>query len=163
MRIIIDSSTLINLINGETLMQVSLIPSLSLLICDNILEYEILNPVQKIYVETLIAASNLSLFKSDVTLTEFSILKSKYDLGFGETECIAICKKHGFVIACDDNKARKCAIKEISHSRVIGSLYLIREAVRANIISAEKAKEIFMLIKTKGGFIPNISLTYFNE
>lgn len=160
---VLDACSIINLINGGVLHRIALIPGYKIYIGDHLLEQEILNPAQKIIVESLILNGKLILLESDITLSEFTSLKIKYNLGDGETECIALCKKHDFNIVSDDSKARKSSIKELGTQRVYGSLFILRESVRANLLSCEEAKKVFAMMKIKGGFLPDINDDYFCE
>src|ERR1700733_14212860 len=98
MNVVLDACTLINLINGEVLQKVSLLPDFYLYVGDNILEQEILDHAQKLYIELLISNSEIKILQSSVSLNEFIDLKSKYGLGDGETECLALCKNNNFYI-----------------------------------------------------------------
>jgi predicted nucleic acid-binding protein len=163
MEIILDACTIINLINGEVLQEISLISNHTIYICDNILEEEILDSAQKLFIEALIIKGHVKLLESDVTLAEFTSLSSRYNLGFGELECLALCKKHFFHIATDDANARKFAKAELGTEKVIGSLYLIRDAVRNLALNEQEAKNAFKMMKIKGGFLPNIEDSYFTS
>jgi len=160
MEIVLEACSIINLINGELLQHISLIPNMSLYICDTLVEQEILDPAQKLFIETLIINGNVKLLKSDVTLTEFSSLKTLYNLGFGEIECLAFCKKHSYCIASDDFKARAACSKELGKSNVVGTLFLLREAVRNTSLSCEEAVKAYLLMRQKGGFLPNVNNDY---
>jgi predicted nucleic acid-binding protein len=162
MNIILDACTIINLLNGQVLQDILSIPQIGIYIGDNFVDKEIsLNLSQKIIVESLIDAQKIVLLESDITLSEFTQLKKRYDLGNGETECIALCKKHGYYVATDDWKARNAAAIELGDSKVIGSLFLLRETVRKKIISCSTAKQSYLLMKQRGGFLPKIDEEYF--
>lgn len=163
MDIVIDACSLINLINGQVLHKILLIPANTFYVGDNLLEQEILNDGQKLLIEAFLIDNKIQLLQSTVTLSEFKILKSRYGLGDGETECMAICKNYNFCIATDDGKARKCSVKELRKGNVIGSLYLLREAVRNDLLTCEEAKEAFTLMKKSGGFLPKIDDNYLCE
>ena len=163
MNVVVDACTLINLINGQVLQEVPLLSSHNIYVSDNLLDQEILNQSQKIFIEFLISENKIILLEFDLLLSDFTALKLKYDLGDGETESIALCKKHHFLIASDDFKARKCAIKELGEERIVGSLYFLRELVRQNFISCEDAKISFKAMKRKGGYLPKINDNYFCE
>jgi predicted nucleic acid-binding protein len=162
MNIILDACTIINLINGQSFHSVISIPGLSIFVGDNLIDQEIsLNIAQKIIIESAVNENKITLLLSNVTLADFSTLKAIYELGNGETECIALCKLLGYHIATDDWKARSAATVEIGVSKVIGSLFLLREAVRKKILTCTEAQNSFLLMKKKGGFLPNIDLEYF--
>jgi predicted nucleic acid-binding protein len=162
MNIILDACTIINLINGQSFHSVISTPGLSIFVGDNLIDQEIsLNIAQKMIIESAIKENKITLLTSIVTLTDFTTLKRAYDLGNGETECIALCKILGYHIATDDWKARSAATIEIGDSKVIGSLFLLRETVRKKTLTCSDAQNSFLLMKKKGGFLPKIDLEYF--
>ncbi len=59
--IVLDSSAIINLINGECIYEILTTPDQNFYVGDLIAEQEILNPVQKVVVETLIEKGMLTL------------------------------------------------------------------------------------------------------
>lgn len=161
MHVVLDACTLINLINGQILKSVSLLPGYKLFIIDNLLEQEILNESQRIYINVLVSTSVITIIESPVTVTEFLSLKEKYDLGAGELECIALCRKQGLHMASDDRKARKCAAAELQTTQVIGSLYFLKALVQEKLVEAIEAKECLALMKKKGAYLPNVDEFYF--
>lgn len=160
MKLILDACTIINLINGQALDKVAQMLSYTFYISDFLLEQELLSNSHKIFIEALLLQGKITLITSDTALSEFTGLKSKYNLGDGETECIALCKKHNYSIATDDRKARINAVKELSEDRVVGSLYLLREAVRNNILTCEQGVTSYLLMKAEGGFLPKVDEKY---
>lgn len=161
MHVILDASSIINLINGDMLQRTATIPAMSFYVGDGLLETEILNDFQKIMLDTLIADGKIGLLETSISLSEYVKLKDKYDLGSGETECIALCRSYRYIICSDDKKARKAASAELGESNVIGSLFILKEAVKHEIVTCNAAKESFALMKHKGGFLPNIPVDYF--
>jgi predicted nucleic acid-binding protein len=160
MDMILDACSLINLINGGLLQKIVALASTQFHVGEILLEQEILDNVQKLKVNTLIANKDLSLLPSNILLSQFIALKNKYGLGDGETECIALCKNLNFAISTDDLKARKCAKTELGSQFVFGSLYLMRELVRAGTISCQEALTAYKEMITHGGFLPNVDATY---
>ena len=160
MNLVLDACTIINLINGQVLHKIAQLVGYTLYVSDNLIEQELLNQPQKILAETLMIKKSVTLIQSDVTLSEFILLKERYKLGDGETECIAICKKKNYCIATDDRKARASAINELGQTKVVGSLYLLREAVRTNIFSCTDAVNAYNCMKQKGGFLPDVNEEY---
>jgi predicted nucleic acid-binding protein len=127
------------LINGNLLQIVVDLPTFFFFVGDNVIDQEILDQVQRLKVVTIIGENKIKLLDSNVTFSQFTHLKKKYNLGDGETECMALCKNYGYVIASDDQKARTSSIVELGEGRVIGSLYLIRQCVRELLIDCESA------------------------
>jgi predicted nucleic acid-binding protein len=161
MDVVLDACSLINLINGDVLGKILRIPGFTYLIGIIVNEEccEIEN--QKIIIEDFVRAGLLKIHDKDVELSAFVALKTKYQLGDGETESIALITENGHSISSDDAKARSSALYEVGTSRVIGSLFLLRQAVRDKLMSCDDAKTAFLLMKVKGGFLPNIDDEYF--
>ena len=90
-----------------------------------------------------------------LALHDFVKLLDRYDLGYGETECIAFCTSEGLSLCSDDAKARKAAEIELGASRVVGTLYLLRECVRSNLLTKAEAMLAYELMKVRGAFLPD--------
>lgn len=157
---ILDACSVINLLNGGLLQKTVTLASTKFHIGEILLEQEILDNVQKLKVNTLIANKDLHLLPSNILLSQFITLKNKYGLGDGETECIALCKNLNFTISTDDLKARKCAKDELGSQFVIGSLYLTRELVRSGKISCQEALTAYKEMIRHGGFLPKVDAAY---
>ena len=96
-----------------------------------------------------------------LTSQQFADVLSLYDLGLGETECIASGKQLGLSVCTDDRAARKAAAKHIGEDRVLGSLRLIRECVCRGLISAHDAFRAYETMKARGAFLPCVSAAFF--
>ncbi|SEO14061.1 hypothetical protein [Mucilaginibacter sp. OK283] len=162
MDIVLDSSSIFNLINGDCIDNLLSIEDHDFYVGDLIFDQEILNPLQMAIIETLINKGLITLLNSEVTASRILELQAKYNLGLGETECMAICSAKGFTICTDDLRARNCSKKEIGKECVIGSLSLLRDGVRSHIITCKEAIDKYMLMRAKGGFLPaGLNTDYF--
>lgn len=162
MQVILDACTLINLINGASLQTVLSIPEFSFFVGDILLDSEILNPAQKLIIDAHISKGHIVKLTSIITLQEFLIVKQKFDLGDGETEGIALCKKGKYSFASDDWKARRSGVIEIGDAKVIGTLFLLRETVRQSLMTIQEAISCIQLMKQKGAFLPEVGESYFS-
>ena len=163
MNVVLDACSIINLINGNILHKIIAIPGYLFHVGDILLDQEILNQSQKLILLTCIKNNSIDLIESTTTLSEFNRLKQLYNLGTGETECIAICKANGNTISTDDLKARKAAVIELGdEQKVIGSLFLLRTLVVSKSITASEAYSCYLLMKQKGGFLPRIAQSFFD-
>jgi len=90
-----------------------------------------------------------------LSLHDFVDLLGRYDLGYGETECIAFCISEGLSLCSDDARARKAAEIELGASRVVGTLYLLRECVRSNLLTKAEAVLAYEQMKVRGAFLPD--------
>lgn len=162
-KIVFDSSSIINLINGEVLNDILKLQGYIFYIGNIVLEECSRVQSQKDVIEKYIQEGKIKLIEEDVDLTVFRTLKTKYNLGDGETECIGYCKGTAFKLSSDDGKARRDATTELGASHVTGSIFLLREAVRFQIIECRSAKSAFLFMKIKGGFLPEVADEYFCE
>ncbi len=161
MDIALDACTIINLINGNVIQKIAQIPGIQLFVGDTLLDQEILNPSQNIILEMLILEKKIQTLESSLTISEFLVLKKKFDLGDGETETIVLCEKHYCYMASDDKKARKCGAEYLGQDRIVGSLFLLHKAVKTSLLSVDEAMETVELMKKKGGFLPFVDREYF--
>jgi predicted nucleic acid-binding protein len=90
-----------------------------------------------------------------LSLHDFMTLLNRYALGYGEAECIAFCISEGLSFCSDDAKARKSAEAELGASRVVGTLYLLRECVRSGLLTREEAILSYEQMKVRGAFLPD--------
>jgi len=88
-------------------------------------------------------------------LHDFVTLLDRYTLGYGETECIAFCISEGISFCSDDARARKSAEAELGASRVVGTLYLLRECVRSGLLTRAEAITAYEQMKVRGAFLPD--------
>src|ERR1700744_1984331 len=113
MDIVLDTSSIINLINGSVFDRILQMVNYQFFIGEQLLNKEILNDVQKIIIAALIAKKKITVLQSVVTLSFIIELQNKFRLGLGETESIAICKISDKAICTDDLRARKLALVEL--------------------------------------------------
>jgi predicted nucleic acid-binding protein len=160
--IIIDTCSLVNLMNGNHLVSALKLSKLKFVIGPAV--YKEVSKVQdqKQIIDDLIATKKLFLWSGKMDLTVLIGLYGKYMLGDGETESIAICKLDNSLICCDDRKARSAAELEILPENCMGSLKILKLAVIDNIIKCTDAETSYLTMKHKGGFLPkNIDNSYF--
>jgi len=90
-----------------------------------------------------------------LSLHKFVALLDRYDLGYGETECIAFCVSESISLCSDDAKARKAAEIELGAPRVVGTLYLLRECVRSSLLTRAEAVLAYEQMRVRGAFLPD--------
>ena len=160
MRYAIDSSSIINLYNAGVLGVVShleqcefWLPPLVVGECEPSCATEVLALQQQ---------GRLHFFDDDSVPADLFIeLLTAHGLGNGETECIAVALTHGYNVCCDDRKAREAAGRLLAPERVIGTLRLLRWCVEAGILEGPAAYAFYILMKDKGGFLPNTEQGFF--
>src|SRR6185437_15272296 len=162
MDIVLDSSSIINLINGDCIDKILSLDTHKFFIGDQILEQEILDDLQKTILEAFIAMNKIVLLKALVTVSDIITHQKKHKLGLGETEGMVICKATGYTLCSDDLKGRTCSELELSKKRVVGTLFLLRECVLDQIIECREAVASYNLMIKKGGFLPrDFDVRYF--
>jgi len=152
--IVVDASTLINLANGECLLDVLRLPR-QIFLVSPIVKDESKTVSQLI--ETLIATRELGLVDdSIIDAAEFAQAKIDWDLDDGETECIIAAKKLNLIIATDDGLARRRAKSELGPAAVTGSIGLMKRAIAEAIFTADHAYAAFGKMRAAGGFLPDL-------
>jgi predicted nucleic acid-binding protein len=102
------------------------------------------------------------LSDEQVPASIFSTMLSRYDLGYGETECIVFATMDKICVCSDDLKARKAAKLELGDDRVIGTLFLLRECVKCKVLTPDAARGAYELMRAKGAFLPDLQDSYFD-
>jgi predicted nucleic acid-binding protein len=92
----------------------------------------------------------------------FSQILSRYDLGYGETECIVFAALDNSAVCSDDLKARKAAQAELGEGRVTGTLFLLKECVKRGVLTSQAARGAYEQMRTKGAFLPDLREDYFD-
>lgn len=161
MRVLVDSSSVINLFNAEVLHLFCAldrcefyVPPLVVGECDEPCAAELV---------TLREAGCLKFVDdTDVDGDYYLELLEAHGLGAGETECITIAAlADEYSICCDDKKARATADDVIGADRVIGTLRLLRWCVEDALIDCGQAFGTFNVMKDKGGFLPETPQSFF--
>jgi predicted nucleic acid-binding protein len=154
-----DACCLINLNNGAVLEKIATAGHRKL-VYQGLVEDELHSPaaaVRKLTAEgALTRISGSNIFASEIS----SIIR-KYDLGLGESECIAIGVKYGMVVASDDGKARAAASNEVGRARVTGSIGLLKEAVSTGALTSGEAYRAYSLMVGAGAFFPTLAANDF--
>ena len=91
----------------------------------------------------------------------FADVLARYDLGFGETECIVFASLEGMSVCSDDAKARKATQTELGEHRVTGTLFLLLECVKNDVLTADSALIAYEQMRAKGAFLPDLQDGYF--
>lgn len=160
MNCVFDASCLINLINGDRICAVLKLNAYVFLI-GPIVRSECVEHRDR--ATTLLQSGKLSEFSDQaIPASLFLQLLGKYNLGDGETECLAYCAGSKAIMASDDRRARNVALGEFGQGRVIGSLALLKQCVSEQVLTSKSALEGFELMKIRGAFLPDIGASYFD-
>lgn len=154
MIIILDASTLINLANGEVFAEIVSLPGRQFMVS------EVVRQESKTVSNAINAAvqrGDLEWVDADlIDFDEFKVALEAWGLGEGETECILAAQAMNCRVACDDGAARKIISRAIPNFPFTGSIGLLKEAVSAGILSPEQAYDAFNLMKSRGGYLPDL-------
>lgn len=161
MIIIIDASTLINLVNGEALSHIFYLPETHFLISGMVVDE---SKTIASGVNRAIDSGFLSLVDENrISMSDFIKAKAELNLGDGETECILAAEAIPCHFACDDRAARKCAQSRLGFAKVIGSIGLLQMAVKAGVLRPEEAAAAYKNMIGHGGYLPTLSPNHFDE
>lgn len=159
MIVILDASTLINLVNGGVLAQVLFLPGRAFQV-SSVVRSESRSIARAI--DGAVACQAISLVNDSlITASEFAAAKAEMNLDDGETECILAAQKMGAVVATDDRAARVKAAGKLGSQNVSGSIGLLKMLVAAGSLSPQEAYDAYQLMKERGGFLPDLKLSDF--
>ncbi len=160
MIVILDASTLINLVNGGVLRDVLGLDDFDFLV-SNMVRDEASSVAAAI--DHVVASGMLGLVDDGAISAElFRQAKAQMRLGDGETECILAAEVTGCCIACDDRLARRAAKCRLGSSECItGSIGLLRALCAAEKASPEQAFSAYTLMIERGGYLPVVSIDAF--
>lgn len=151
---ILDASTLLNLANGEVLSKVLRLPGATFQV-SAVVRDESRTIAQAI--DAAVEAGRLALVDDKlISVARFLRAKAEWGLDNGETECILAAAELGCSVACDDKAARKVISNALGEARLTGSIGLLREAVKAGLLTQAEAFAAYRLMRERGGFLPEI-------
>jgi predicted nucleic acid-binding protein len=158
--LITDASSIINLSNAGALAVVTSLPDVT--ICVSPL---VVGECEPTCAAELLAHQEQGTIHfvdpNDVSSERFLALLDEHELGEGETECLALFLDGDYVFCCDDGKARQVGTALTNEGEVVGSIRLLKWAVDAGLCTAEQAFEYYQRMKDAGGFLPDVSLEWF--
>lgn len=160
MRALLDSSSVINLVNAG---------ALELACSLNDIEWWLPPAVVDESGPTCAAATlelqqrGMLYFLDDdrVDAGRFLALLDEHRLGAGETECVAIAAETDHHVCCDDRRARRMAAGIIGADRVFGTVRLLRWSVEQGRINCVEARRLLRTMRDSGGFLPDTPQDYF--
>lgn len=156
---ILDASTLINLVNGEVLRVVASLPGHQFQVS------AVVRGESKTVAQALEAAVEVGALSwvddSMITAAQFAKAKAEWQLDDGETECILAAEAIGCSVASDDLAARKIVLARMGEARLSGSIGLLRLAVVAGSLTPAQAYDAYRLMVARGGFLPELAPSAF--
>lgn len=162
MKTVLDTSVLVNCSNGGVLAIVFKISSRTFVIPP-----AVASEFQAGDIAALREAGNagrvMILNDADVPGALYLQLLSEWGLGEGETECIAFASHAGVAFAADDRLARRRATELLGPESVSGTLGLLKEAVAESLVTKRDAYAAYEQMRATGGFLPDVSLDFFDS
>jgi predicted nucleic acid-binding protein len=162
LRLILDSSSTISLHNGGLLKTVLQLTSTDFVFHIGTVVRDECGDLRQVLDQQSAEGRLVILPGNTLTAAQFNVVLELYELGLGETECIALAEQQSLVVCTDDKAARKAAIQHLGKDRAVGSLRLIRECVCARHITTRDAFACYETMKSRGAFLPDIVATYFD-
>ena len=162
MNVILDASSTINLDNGGVLQTVLKLASCGYAFFVGPIVRQECGDLSA-FLDTQVTAGSLVYMADDSTSpADFSSILNRYELGLGESECIAFAHQHGLIVCTDDGAARRASTQHLGASRVVGSLKLLRECVCHGLLVAEGAVSAYEQMKSCGAYLPSMPNDYFD-
>jgi len=159
MKLVMDACSLINLDSGGAFSMVLNLPEFELnvgpLVVQECGELEALHDAVR-------AGSVRALDDSVLGANLFELLRRKYHLGLGETECIAFAVVLGMGVCTDDRRARDAVTMEIGATRLIGTIGLLKHCVALKVLTTAQAFAAYRKMITAGAFLPVMREQDFN-
>jgi len=160
--LITDASSIINLANAAALDTVTALPNV--VICVSPLVAGECGPTCAAELLAFQEQGKIRFIDPDEVSSErFLALLDEHELGEGETECLALLLDGDYVFCCDDGKARRIGTALTNEGQVVGSIRLLKWAVEAGLCTAEAAFDYYQLMKDAGGFLPDVTLEWFQS
>lgn len=160
MIVVLDASTLINLVNGEVLGAALSLPGREFQVS------AVVRSESKTVAEALEAAVDSGALgwvdDSLITATQFAQAKSDWQLDDGETECILAAEAMGCSVASDDLAARKVVATRLGAGKLLGSIGLLRLAIESDLLDPDQAFAAYRLMVARGGFLPDFERAAFD-
>lgn len=161
MNLVLDACSIIYAINGGVLHLLPQMPGRKFYIGKGLLETEILKESQRIMIESLVNNGSLSIIEDEIDVSEFTEISDRYNIGYGETECIILAKSLNLHMVTDDKKAGKSGLLELGESKVIDTITLITDLVQYQLINCQEAFAVYGRIISSGSFLPSIQPKHF--
>ncbi len=93
----------------------------------------------------------------------FLSLLERYQLGDGETECLAFASQGDDIVCCDDRRARTMITRELGPGRVTGTLGILVRMIHHGLIANQLALATYEQMRRRGGFLPEVRLQDMDE
>jgi predicted nucleic acid-binding protein len=160
LRALLDSSSVINLVNAGALELVCSLDDVEWWLPPAVVDES--GPTCAAVTLDLQQRGLINFLDDDqVDAGRFLALLDAHRLGAGETECVAIAMETDHHVCCDDRRARTMAAGIIGADRVFGTVRLLRLCVEQRRIDCAEARKMLRAMRESGGFLPDTPQSYF--
>jgi predicted nucleic acid-binding protein len=98
-----------------------------------------------------------------ISATTVASISGNYNLGIGESECIAVCQADPSLnFWSDDRRARLVGGELLGEARIIGTADLFRACVEQALLSPLDAYTAYELARSRGAFLPALGRNDFD-
>lgn len=118
----------------------------------------------RVEIEEHIAAGRLTLPNENL-ISAFSVasISGAYNLGVGESECIALCQADDEAnLWSDDRRARSVGRVLLGVTRIVGTADLLRECAVQGLLTTLDAYTAYELARSRGAFLPPLARQFFD-
>jgi predicted nucleic acid-binding protein len=158
--VVLDASSIINLINGSVFKEILDLSDFDYSTCPLVVG-ECVGDYGSEVSKLLDSNRIVLLDESSVSVRTFVDLLARFNLGDGETECLCFCLTSDFTFCSDDRKARNVGESLLGSDRVTGSLGLIKRAVEDMLLTPSEAEDAYREMRRRGGFLPDVPRGFF--
>ena len=160
MRALLDSSSVINLVNADALELACRLPDIEWWLPPAVVDES--GPTCAAVTLDLQQRRLINFLDDhEVNAEQFLALLQAHQLGAGETECVAIAMQTDHHICCDDRRARAMAAEILGQGRVFGTIRILRWCVEQHQIDCAEAKRLLRIMREMGGFLPDTPQAFF--
>lgn len=152
--VIADANILINFIRIRSLHILKQLPETSFGITPEVYE-EILPGRGKEQLKQAVREGWLTIHRVEEMDALLLFARYRKTLGRGEAASLALVKVQKWILATDDRQCRSMAGRELGSGKVMGTIDLLREAIRTKIVTMEQGDLLLESLKNEG-FEPKI-------
>lgn len=95
--------------------------------------------------------------QEDISGDELVDFMEMHKLGPGESECIILAQRHGFIFLSDDKRARNVASELIGADRVVGTFGMALAVCKSGVLASADVVDGYMTAIGNGAFLPKRS------
>lgn len=157
MNYVFDASALINLVNAGVLAEVLRLPG-NFYFVGGLVEEES-DSIRSQIAQAIEIGTLARLDDTAISAATYLGLLETYELGEGETECIAAAlDRNDLIVVSDDRRARYVATVLLGTNRVTGTIGLLRLTVANGVLGMKQAFEAYQVMRSLGAFLPKLTI-----